>query len=236
MPCLNRMNAIYVNLLFLLLLSACVGPQGQATREIRLLDSDEQMQAVREMLSKSVDVAVNRLGRRDGYWVNPRVRIPPPEELRRYDHVFRRYGLERYVEEFAESLNHAAEAALPLAKPVLLAAIRDMPLQDAKIVLHGNDDAATRYFRTHSGAALNEQLLPIVSEAIAKMHVTSAYKRLLKKVAYLEKAVGPVQQNLDAHVTQAMLDGLYLLTAEEERRIRHSPKERGPSFIKNIFR
>ena len=111
-----------------------------------------------------------------------------------------------------------------------------MPLQDAKIVLHGNDDAATRYFRTHSGAALNEQLLPIVSEAIAKMHVTSAYKRLLKKVAYLEKAVGPVQQNLDAHVTQAMLDGLYLLTAEEERRIRHSPKERGPSFIKNIFR
>jgi len=200
------------------------------------MDPDMSVQAVRQTLSQSADTAVNRLGRADGYWANPLVRIPLPEELRRFEKALRRYGLERYAEEFAESLNRAAEAAAPHAKPVLLAAISDMSLSDAVGIVRGDDGAATRYFRVHTEAALRERLRPIVADATAQANVTMAYKRLMKKATFLEKSVEPGRLDIDAYVTQAALDGLFLLMEEEERRIRRNPQARTTDLLKKIFR
>jgi hypothetical protein len=223
--------------LFILSLSSCAGlPVGQAARNPVAADPGTQAQAVRQVLAQSVDMAVNRLGHADGYWANPQVRIPLPEELRRVEKALRRYGLERYAEDFAESLNRAAEAAVPVAKPVLLAAIRDMSLSDAVGIVRGDDDAATHYFRAHTDAALRERLRPIVADATAHAHVTAAYKRLMKKAAFLEKAVEPGRLDLDAYVTRAALDGLYLLMAEEEQRIRRNPLARSTDLLKKVFR
>jgi len=202
---------------------------------IDMATSEGARKKVRQALSQSVDTAVNRLGRADGYWANPQVRIPLPEELRRVEKTLRRYGLERYTEEFAESLNRAAETAVPVAKPVLLAAIRDMSLNDAVGIVRGSDDAATHYFRVHTDAALRERLKPIVADATAHANVTAAYKRLMKKATFLEKSVEPGRLDLDAYVTNAALGGLYLLMAEEERRIRRNPLARTTDLLKEVF-
>jgi len=229
------MKTVSAGILFCISLTACAGAPNGLTRDVSAMDPDMQAQAIRQTLSQSVDMAVNRLGRADGYWANPQVRIPLPEELRRVEKTLRRYGLERYAEDFAESLNRAAEAAVPVAKPVLLDAIRDMSLNDAVGIVRGNDDAATHYFRVHTDAALRERLRPIVADATAHAHVTAAYKRLLKK-ATLEKAVEPGHLDLDAYVTRAALDGLYLLMAEEEQRIRRNPLARSTDLLKEVFR
>ena len=224
-------------LLFLLSLSACAGlPVGQAARLPVAADSDAQAQAVRQALSQSADMAVNRLGRVNGYWENPQVRIPLPESLRRVEKMLRRYGLERYADDFSESLNRAAEAAVPAAKPLLLTAIRDMSLDDAVGIVRGDEDAATRYFRLHTDVVLHERLEPIVAQATARANVTAAYKRLMKKVTVLDKTVDPGHLDLDAYVTRAALDGLYLLMAEEERRIRRNPLARSTDLLKKVFR
>jgi hypothetical protein len=181
-------------------------------------------------------VAVSQLGRADGYWTNPQVRIPLPEEMRHVGKTLRRIGLERYVDEFDESLNRAAEAALPAAKPVLQAAIREMSLNDALNIVRGGDDAATRYFRARSDAALQERLHPIVAQATARANVTAAYKRLMKKATYLDKAVEPGRLDLDAYVTRKTLDGLYLMMAQEERRIRRDPLARSSELLQQVFR
>ena len=220
-------------ILFILSLSACAG---QAARDPVSAGPDTQAQAVRQALSQSVDLAVNQLGRADGYWANPQVRIPLPESLRRAEKTLRRYGLERYAEDFAESLNRAAEAAVPAAKPLLLAAIRDISLGDAVSIVRGDEDAATHYFRTHTDVALHERLKPIVAEATARANVTAAYKRLMKKAAILDKAADPGRLDLDAYVTRAALDGFYLLMAEEERRIRRNPLARTTDLLKKVFR
>lgn len=196
----------------------------------------DQTQAVRQALEQSVDAAVSRLGRTDGYWANPTLRIPLPAELHSLEKTLRRYGLGRYVEEFSQSLNRAAEAAVPVAKPVLMAAIRDMSLRDALAIVRGDDQAATQYFKLRSDAMLREQLKPIVAQATANANVTAAYKRLMKKTVFLEKSVDPARLDLDAHVTRAALDGLYLLMAEEEQRIRRDPLARGTQLLKKIFR
>jgi len=221
-------------LLIFCALSACAGSPGGG--DAAGTNPDAQAQAVRQALAQSVDTAVNRLGRMDGYWANPSLRIPLPEELQRLEKTLRRYGLERHAEEFAESLNRAAEAAVPAAKPVLMAAIRDMTLRDAADIVRGGDDAATRYFRTHNDAALSERLKPIVAEATAHANVSAAYKRLIKKAAFLERGAEPGRLDLDAHVTRAALDGLYLSMAEEERRIRRNPPARSTDLLKKVFR
>lgn len=226
-------RAIVVLLMFVPLSACAATPAGGNAANANL---DVQAQAVRQALSQSVDTAVNRLGRMDGYWANPSLRIPLPEELQRLEKILRRYGLERHAEEFAESLNRAAEAAVPAAKAVLLDAIRDMTLRDAADIVRGGDDAATRYFRTHHDAALSERLKPIVAEATARVNVSAAYKRLIKKAAFLERGAEPGRLDLDAHVTRAALDGLYQSMAEEERRIRRNPQARSTDLLKKIFR
>lgn len=211
------------------LLSAVLVPSHAAT-------GSDQTKAVRQALEQSADQAVNQLGRTDGYWANPRLRIPLPAELHSLEKTLRRYGLERYVEDFAQSLNRAAEAAIPVAKPVLMAAIRDMSLRDALAIVRGDDQAATQYFKAHSDAVLQERLKPIVAQATENANVTAAYKRLLKKAAFLGKSVDLARLDLDAHVTRAALDGLYLIMAEEERRIRRDPLARSTELLRKIFR
>ena len=231
---LGYMKRAPVVLLIFWSLSACAG--SPARGEAATTSPGAQVQAIRQALSQSADVAVNRLGRIDGYWANPQVRIPLPEELQRVEKALRRYGFERHTEEFSESLSRAAEAAVPAAKPVLLAAIRDMTLSDAANIVRGDDTAATRYFRVHTDAALRELLKPIVAQATARTNVAAAYKRLMKKAAFLEKTVDPARLDLDAHVTRAALDGLYLLMAEEEQRIRRHPQARATELLKKVFR
>ncbi len=223
-------------LIFVLSLSACSGsPVGQAARDPVAADPDTQAQAIRQALSQSADTAINRLGRADGYWANPQARIPLPESLWRVEKTLRHYGLERYADDFVESLNRAAETAVPAAKPILLSAIRDMSLDDAVGIVRGDEDAATRYFRSHTDVALHERLKPIVAQATASANVTAAYKRLMKKATFLDKSADPGQLDLDAYVTRAALDGLYLQMAEEERRIRRNPQARTTDLMKKVF-
>ena len=106
-------------LLLTLLLPACAAPGGTAPA-----DPASQAQAVRALLAQAADTAVNRLGRPGGYGTNPLARIPLPESLASLEKGLRRYGLERYAEELVSSMNQAAEAAVPVAKPLLLAAVR----------------------------------------------------------------------------------------------------------------
>lgn len=230
------MKTKLATLLFCFSLTSCAGTPSEKAYVNAANDPDLLVQAVRQILSQSADVAVNRLGRANGYWANPSVRIPLPEELRRFEKTLRRYGLERYAEEFSESLNRAAEAAVPLAKPVLLSAIRDMPLSEAVGNVRSDDAAATRYFRVQTEAALRERIRPIVAEATARANVTASYKRLVKKATFLEKVVEPARLDIDTYVTQAALDGLFLIMAEEERRIRRRPQAGTTDLLKRILR
>jgi hypothetical protein len=234
-PCLFTMKSTRALLLFCFSLSTAASDVAAAD-SVAKTDPAMQAPAVRQALSQAVDVAVSQLGRRDGYWSNPQVRIPLPEELRHLEKTLRRVGLERSVIEFDESLNRAAEAAVPAAKPVLVAAIRELSLPDAMDIVRARDDAATRYFRVHSDAALRARLQPIVAQAMARVQVAAAYKRLLKKSTFLDKAAEPAHLDLDAYVTGKTLDGLYLQMAEEERRIRHDPLARSTELLKSVFR
>lgn len=236
MPCFKTVKNILMYLSLAPLLFACTTGGAGAAREPSTLDAAGQAQAVQDLLTQAADIAVNRLGRPDGYWGDPRLRIRMPDDLMRLEKALRRLGLEHYAEEFVESMNRAAEEAVPSTKPVLIAAVRKMQLADAVAIVRGDADAATRYFRTHTESQLNAQLKPIIARATAQAGVTAAYKRMLRKSAFLDKRLDPARLDLDAYVTEAALDGLYVMLAEEERRIRRDPRARTTELLRKAFR
>ena len=71
-------------------------------------------------------------------------------------------GMGKYADELVTTMNRAAETAVVEAKPVLVNAVKNMSVQDAKGILTGGEDAATQYFKRSTSAALSDKFLPIV--------------------------------------------------------------------------
>ena len=125
------------------------------------------------------------------------------------------------------------EQAVPQARDLLVAAVRSMSVQDAKAVLTGGDDSATRYFETRTRTPLDARFLPIVTGVTQHIGLAQQYDALAQKA----QALGLVQQDasIEHHVTTKALDGLYLMIADEEKRIRTDPAGTGSALLKKVF-
>lgn len=189
---------------------------------------------LRAALEKGSVVAVANLGRADGFLGNPQVRIPLPESARRAERLMRRVGMGRYVDELIVIMNRAAEQAVPEAKALFVQSVKKMTVQDAKGILTGGETAGAEYFRRTTRSDLHKRFLPIVQKATARVELAQKYEQ------YADKAVavgmlGKEDADLDEYVTQKALDGLYLMVAEEEKKIRKDPVSAGSAIIRKVF-
>ncbi len=185
-------------------------------------------------MQQGTQQGVNALGRVDGYLGNVQVRILVPEELRKVEKLLRKIGADRYADDFVVSLNRAAEAAAPHAKAIFVDVIRNMTISDAVSILKGPDNAATEYFRRNSETRLATSFRPIVASSTSKVGVTSHYKKFVKQAERLG-LTGSKDLDLDNYVTNKALDGLYLMIAAEERRIRQDPVARTTELLRRVF-
>ena len=185
-------------------------------------------------LEKGTQAAVAKLGRADGFLGNQLVRIALPESAQRAERMMRRVGMGKYADELIVTMNRAAEAAVPEARSLFVQSVRKMTLHDAKGILTGGDTAATDYFRRTTREPLHQRFLPIVRNATAKVQLARAYGRYADKAA----AVGLLREedaDLDEYVAQKALDGLYLMVAEEEKKIRADPLKSASSIVRKVF-
>ncbi|WP_083251489.1 DUF4197 domain-containing protein [Acidihalobacter yilgarnensis] len=198
------------------------------------LTQTEMSRGIKEALSKGVNVAIDQLGRRNGFLDDAAVRIPLPSGLDQVASVLRQFHQQELADKFVATMNHAAEQAVPQAAEVFAGAIRHMTLQDVRGILQGPDDAATEYFRRTSGAELAARLRPIIARATNKAGVTLAYKKMIAEAGPMARMfVG--DSNLDAYITKKTLDGLFLKIAAEEKSIRTQPAARTTDLLKKVF-
>jgi hypothetical protein len=205
-----------------------------ALAQLEGITSRDAASALKAALEKGSRAAVAALGRTDGYFGNPRVKIPLPDSLQRAERAMRRFGAERYADELILAMNRAAESAVPEARALFVDAVRKMSVRDAKDILQGGDTAGTAYFRRSTEAQLRKRFLPIVQRATARVGLARQYN------AYAERGVAfglvkKEQANLDDYVTQKALDGLFLMVAEEEKQIRKDPVGAGTAIIRKVF-
>ena len=191
---------------------------------------------LKEALFQGVRNAVDDLGRENGFLDNSRVRIPLPKSLQKIEKTLRFAGQGNRVDDFVEAMNRAAERDVPEATDIFLDSIRQMTFTDARnILFSGQDDAATQFFRRTSEQRLRQKFRPIVEDFTEQVGVTQKYKQMIGNYGFLGKFVGQDASDLDGYVTEKALDGLFLLVADEERKIRRDPVGRTTSILRKVF-
>ncbi len=197
----------------------------------------EVANAIRQALSQGVNVAINLLGRQDGFNANELVRIALPDELQKADKLLRKLGQQKYADQFVVTMNRAAEKAVPEAASIFADAISKMSIQDAVGIVTGPENAATDYFKRTAGSTLEARFRPVVQQATDSVGVTEAYKKLIDKASggFLGQFIKPEVQDLDGYITGHASDALFLYVAEEEQKIRANPVARTGDLVKKVF-
>jgi Protein of unknown function (DUF4197) len=202
---------------------------------IETLTQGEIADGLKQALEQGVSAAVTQLGKPGGFLDNARVRIPMPKQLAWAEKTLRGLGQDKLADDFLNSMNSAAEKAVPEVASLFGGAIKDMTVDDAEHILKGSDDAATQYFRSHTSDALVERMRPIVAQATDAAGVTASYKSMMSKAGGLTSLLGQDAVDLDGYITDRAMDGLFLMIADEEKKIRANPVERSTELLKKVF-
>jgi hypothetical protein len=194
----------------------------------------EIVNGLKEALQIGTENAVQTVSKLDGYYKNPKIRIPLPDSVQKTEKILRVAGYGSKVDEFELSMNRAAEKAAPQAKGLFMDAIKQMTFTDAKKILNGRENEATLYFKDKTSPRLKEVSKPIVHQAMGEVGVTKSYQDLEQSARSVPFA-GTFAFDLDQYVTDRALDGLFLMVAEEEKRIREDPMARTTDLLKKVF-
>jgi len=198
------------------------------------LNEGDAASGIRAALTRGAEAAVSLLGRPDGFMGNPLVRIELPGYLKDGAKLLKMTGQGKKIDELLAAMNRAAEAAVPAAKPLLVNAVRSMSVEDGLKLLRGGDDSATQFFASKTRAPLREQFLPIVTRATERVSLADKYNAVAGKAAGMGLLKGD-EANIQQYVTGKALDGLFLMIAAEEKKIRKDPVGTGSAILKKVF-
>jgi len=198
------------------------------------LTNAEASQGLKAALEKGALAAVGILGKTDGFLGNDKVRIPLPGFLEDAAKLLKTLGQGKRVDELLVSMNRAAETAVPLAKDLLVGAVKSMSVSDAKKILAGGDTSVTGFFADKTREPLGIKFLPVVNQATEKVGLAAKYNRVADKAQTLG-LVKKEDANIQQYVTRKSLDGLYFMIGEEEKKIRQDPIGTGSAVLKKVF-
>ena len=205
-----------------------------AAATIADLSNAEAARGLKQALNDGSAAAIACLGVENGFFANPRVKIPLPPSLQRVESGLRAFGMRRQADELVLTMNRAAEAAVPEARQLLADAVKKMSVQDAKGILGGGDTAATDYFRRATRSQLSQRFLPLVKQATDRVGLAQQYNALAGQGVALG-LVKEDQASIESYVTQKALDGLYFMIGEQEKAFRQDPVGATSDIVRRVF-
>ena len=198
------------------------------------LSDQDASSGLKGALEAGALAAIRLLGRNDGFLGNEKVRIPLPGYLEDAGKLLKTFGQGKQVNELVTAMNRAAEAAVPLAKNLLVNSVKSMTVTDAKNILTGGDTSVTNFFADKTRVPLSSTFLPIVTTATEKVGLAEKYNRVASKgvgFGLVKKEDATIQ----TYVTRKALDGLYLIIGEEEKKLRQNPAAATSAIVKKVF-
>lgn len=198
------------------------------------LTQQDTATGLKDALSQGARVAVRELGQPGGFSDNPDVRIELPGKLGSAARTLKMMGMGSQITALENSMNQAAEAAVPQAETILVNAISSMSLSDAKGILTGGEDAATRYLESTSRDDIRALFLPAVKQATDQVGVALQYNALATQAAGFG-VVDSSASSVESYVTEQALDGLFEMIAQQEATIRSDPAAAASSLAQKVF-
>ena len=195
---------------------------------------EEAANALKETLNKGTEKGVSVLSVKDGYFANPKVKIPFPKNATKVADKLKQLGMQKKVEEVILSINRAAEDAAISAKPIFVNAIKKMSIKDAIGIVKGDKTSGTDYLNKNTNTALVTAFKPIIKSSLDKVNATKHWESVMttyNKIPFVEK----VNPELETYVTEKAISGLFFMLAQQEIAIRENPKERTSTLLKKVF-
>jgi len=193
---------------------------------------------VKEGLSDALRIgseyAVNIASQLNGFNSNKSIRITIPQEANKLKESLLNIGLQNQIYSFEESMNHAAESACKSALQILANAISQLTIKDAFTILNGKNNAATNYLHNQTNLKIYNSFKPIIKSSMQKYNVTKKWSQLATKYNSLPftKQINP---DLEDYITNKAIYGLFILMAEQEKKIRTDPLARTTKTLRKVF-
>ncbi|MBM3171056.1 MAG: DUF4197 domain-containing protein [Bacteroidetes bacterium] len=195
---------------------------------------EEAARALKEAFSKGTEWGVAMVSKENGYFGNPKIKIPFPPDAQQVESRLRSMGMNALCDNVVLSVNRAAEDAGPQAKAIFLKAIQSMTLNDAIQLIKGGEQSGTDYLKKSTRTDLVNAFKPIVQTSLDKVGATRFWTQTMEtynKIPLVQK----VNPDLVDFATQKAVDGLFTMVAEEERKIRKDPLARSSELLKKVF-
>lgn len=236
---MNKIKFLFLSVFFQILF---VGARSQILQDaIKIINPSqggltEQDAAggIREALIKGTDESVALVSKTNGYFLNPEIKIPFPEDARIIELKLRIIGFGNQVDEVILTMNRAAEDAAKSAQPIFVSAIKSMDLSDALQIVRGPDDAATRYLSRTTTPELKAKFSPVIEASLDKVEATRLWAELINmynQIPFITRQ----NPDLTDYVTEKAIGGLFILIAKEEVQIRKNPTARTSELLKKVF-
>jgi len=231
----------YTTILLIFILPSCSNAQflkkiNKAVNEVTSggYTDSEAAQGIKEALIKGTDESVSVVSLVDGYFGNPQIKIPFPPEAVKIESKLRAVGMGSQVDKAVLSINRAAEDAAKEAKPIFVAAIKGMSIRDAIGIVKGKENAATLYLKSTTSPELKIKFQPVIKISLDKVNATKYWGDLINtynKIPLVEK----MNPDLTAYVTDRAIEGLFVMIAKEELKIRKDPVARTTELLRKVF-
>lgn len=229
--------SISLMLLFTILISSCETLNqyaGTINQALGTPTPAEMNLGLKQALEFGTNYSADRLSAKDGFLGNVAIKILFPDEAKKVENTLRSIGLNSLCDNVILSLNRAAEDAAIEAKPIFVAAIKQMSFQDVTNILLGQQDAATTYFKRTTNNLLADKFRPIINSSLNKVGATKYWTDVTSNYNKIP-LVKPINTDLAGYVTAKAIDGLFLEIAKEELKIRQNVNSRSTVLLQKVF-
>ncbi len=200
----------------LLLLPACAQSPGFNLTEV-----------VRRLLSISAQRAFATLMAPGGFYDSQVARLTLPDQIggsRGGTILSAVLNTQIVRERLTRQINRAAETGAERAAPLIVEAIRTMPVADALAIVRGGGSGATDLLRAQMGNALVGAMLPGIDEGL-RLFDSEIVTQVLRATTGIDFA------GLRDDVTSKAANAIYAAIGQEERTIRADPRSTNDSLL-----
>ena len=206
----------------------------QGISGVNPLSESEIVSGLKQALSVGAKNAATQLSNIDGFNGNNLIRIPFPPEVSQVSTKLRELGFGDKIDEFETTLNRSAEKAAIDAAPIFVNAITQMSIIDAKNILTGNNSAATAYLQSKTTDNLISTFSPTIKTALNSSLATSKWTEITSIYNRIP-FITAVETDLVKYTTTKALAGLFVVVAQEEKKIRENPAARVTDVLQKVF-
>ena len=200
------------------------------------LTNEEVIEGLREALTIGSETSTQKAALPNGYFGDERIKILFPEEAAIVESTVRAIPFvgNQACDLAIQKMNEAAEDAAPQATQIFVDAVAGITIEDGFAILNGNDDAATEYLKTNTFNDLYGLFKPHIETSLNSVGAQQAWTSVTD---YYNSVpfVDPVNTDLADHTTNKALDGLFVLVADEELKIRQDASARITAILQKVF-